>query len=109
MRLRLVVLLARLLLLLPLPLPGSVRLGGATHSSSTAGIACTATISNSASSCLLSNRKTASQASFFSSASASCARWGSTFAAAATALLVHSGSRVLVLDLADSELLRERR
>ena len=44
MRLRVVVLLARLLLLLllllpPLQLPGSVRLGGTTHSSSTAGIA----------------------------------------------------------------------
>jgi hypothetical protein len=38
MRLREVVLLARLLLL-PLPLPCSVRLGGMTHSSSTAGIA----------------------------------------------------------------------
>jgi hypothetical protein len=38
MRLRLVVLLVWLLLL-PLPLPDKVRLGGTTHSSSTAGIA----------------------------------------------------------------------
>jgi hypothetical protein len=42
MRLRVVVLLAWLLLLLPLPLlslPDSARLGGTTHSSSTAGFA----------------------------------------------------------------------
>jgi uncharacterized membrane protein YdfJ with MMPL/SSD domain len=45
MRLRVVVLLAWLLLLLllplllPLPLPDNVRLGGTTHSSSTAGVA----------------------------------------------------------------------
>jgi hypothetical protein len=96
MRLRGVERFARLLLLLllTLPLPGSVRLGGTTHSSRTvlvlaiAGLcfafnlalpcpsslySCSAS-TISASSCFLSNRETAALVSFSSSASASCAR-----------------------------------
>jgi hypothetical protein len=72
---------------------------------------CTAT--TSASYCLLSNRETAALASFSSSASATCAKLRSTFACfchrAHQLLQVHSESRVLVLDLADSKLLHERR